>query len=52
MTKTLPRGKALQTLNIRLMYKNQKVYKKFIRFSLDIFGGALYCRIRIREAVI
>ena len=51
MMKTPMWGNALLILNVHLAHETLKVYKKFIRFSLDILQGVPYRRIRSREVL-
>jgi hypothetical protein len=45
MMKTPLWGNALLILNVHLAHETLKVYKKFIRFSLDILQGVPYCEL-------
>ena len=51
MMKTPMWGNALLILNVHLAHDTLKFYKKFIRFSLDIFQNVPYRRTRSREVL-
>jgi hypothetical protein len=51
MKKTPLWGNALLILRTHHEHDTQKVYKNFIRFSLDILQGVPYRRTRSREAL-
>ena len=51
MKKTPLWGNALLILNVHLAHETLKVYKKFIRFSLDILGIVPYCKNRSTEVL-
>ena len=51
MMKT-PRGENARLIsNVHLEHETRKVYKKFIRFSLDILGLVPYCENRSTEVL-
>lgn len=52
MMKTPLWGNALLILNVHLAHETQKIYKNFIRFSLDILKSVPYCRTWSQEVLV